>query len=49
MEMKEYQNLIGKITIAAAIIIVAFILANAIESDRTSAGSQIAGALHAMV
>ena len=39
MEMKEYQNLIGKITIAAAIIIVAFILANAIESDRTSAGS----------
>lgn len=41
--MKEYQNLIGKITIAAVI------LANAIESDRTSAGSQIAGALHAMV
>ena len=41
--MKEYQNLIGKITIAAAIIIVAFILANAIESDRTSAGSRLPG------
>ena len=47
--MKEYQNLIGKITIAAASIIVAVILANAIESDRTSAGGPIAGALHAMV
>lgn len=47
--MKEYQNLIGKITVAAAIIIVAVILANAIESAGTSAGSQIAGALHAMV
>ena len=48
-KMKEYQNLIGKISIAAAIIIVAFILANAIESAGASAGSQIAGALHAMV
>ena len=47
--MKEHRNLIGKITIAAAIIIVAFILANAIESAGAGAGSQIAGALHAMV
>ena len=46
--MKEYQNLIGKITVAAAIIIVAVILANAIESAGTSAGSQIAGAPRAM-
>lgn len=46
--MKEYQNLIGKTTIAAAIIIVAFILANAIESAGASAGSQIARAPRAM-
>ena len=30
--MKDYQNLIGKILIAAAIIIAAFIIANAIEN-----------------
>ena len=47
-KVKEYQNLIGKIIIAAAIIAAAFILANAIESAEASAGSQIAGALHAM-
>lgn len=40
--MKEYQNLIGKITIAAGI------LANAIESAGASAGSQIARAPRAM-
>ena len=47
-KVKEYQNLIGKIIIAAAIIAAAFILANAIERAGASAGSQIAGALHAM-
>lgn len=31
-KMKEYQNLIGKIFIAIAIIIAAFIVANAIEN-----------------
>lgn len=41
-KMKEYQNLIGKTIIAAVI------LANAIESAGTSAGSQIAGAPRAM-
>lgn len=40
--MKEYQNLIGKITVAAVI------LANAIESAGASAGSQIARAPRAM-
>lgn len=30
--MKEYPNLIGKIIIATAIIIAAFIVANAIEN-----------------
>ena len=30
--MKDYQNLIGKIFIAVAIIIAAFIIANAIEN-----------------
>ncbi|HIY32801.1 hypothetical protein [Evtepia sp.] len=34
--MKDYQNLIGKILIAAAIIIAAFIVANAIENAGTS-------------
>ena len=29
--MKDYQNLLGKIFIAVAIIIAAFIIANAIE------------------
>lgn len=42
MEMKEHRNLIGKTIIAAGI------LANAIESAGTSAGSQIAGAPRAM-
>lgn len=35
-KMKDYQNLIGKILIAAAIIIAAFIVANAIENAGTS-------------
>ena len=39
--MKEYQNLIGKIIIAAAIIIAALILAGAIEG----AGANIHQAL----
>lgn len=34
--MKDYQNLIGKIIIAAAIIIAAFIIANAIENAGTN-------------
>ncbi len=39
--MKEYQNLIGRIIIAAAIVIAAVIIAKAIEG----AGGSIAGAL----
>ena len=43
--MKEYQNLIGKIIVAVAIIIAAFIIANAIEAGCASIGSQIASAI----
>ena len=39
--MKEYQNLIGKLAIAVAIIVAAMILSDAIGE----AGSQIAGRL----
>lgn len=44
--MKEYQNLIGKIIIAGAIIIAAFIISGAIESAGRNIGSQIASALN---
>lgn len=43
--MKEYQNLIGKVIIAGAIIVAAFIVANAIEATGGNMGSQIASAL----
>ena len=43
--MKEYQNLIGKIVIAVAIVIAAFLIANAIEEGCASIGSQIASAI----
>ena len=43
--MKDYQNLIGKIIIAVAIIIAAVILSNAIEVGCASIGSQIASAI----
>lgn len=45
-EMKKYQHLIGKIMIAGAIVVAAFIIANAIEYAGGSIGSQIASALH---
>ena len=44
-QMKEYQNLIGKIIIAAAIIMAAVMIANAIEAGCASIGSQIASAI----
>lgn len=43
--MKEYQNLIGKVILAVAIIAAALILANAIETAGGTIGSQIASAL----
>lgn len=43
--MKDYQNLIGKIIIAVAIIIAGAMIANAIEGAGGDIGSQIASAL----
>lgn len=43
--MKEYQNLIGKLAIAAAIIIAGVMISQAIESAGGNIGSQIASAL----
>ena len=43
--MKDYQDLIGKIIIAIAIIIAAVMLSNAIEAGCASIGSQISSAL----
>lgn len=39
--MKEYQDLIGKIIVALAIIGAALIIANAIDSAGANIGSQI--------
>lgn len=43
--MKDYQNLIGKIIIAVAIIIAGNMIANAIEVAGGSIGSQIASTI----
>ena len=43
--MKEYQNLIGKIFIAIAIIVAAHLISNAIEIAGSNIGSQIAAAM----
>lgn len=43
--MKDYQDLIGKIIIAIAIIIAAVMLSNAIEAGCASIGSQISSAI----
>ena len=43
--MKDYQNLIGKIIIAAAIVLAAIMIANAIDAGCASIGSQIASAI----
>lgn len=43
--MKEYQNIIGKVIVAGAIIAAAFIIADAIEAVGGNMGSQIASAL----
>ena len=43
--MKEYQSLIGKIILAAAIIIAACIVASAIRAAGGSIGSQIASSI----
>lgn len=43
--MKDYQDLIGKIIIAAAVVIVGVLIANAIEVGCASIGSQIASAI----
>ncbi len=44
--MKEYQNLIGKIIVAAAIITGSVIIGNAILEASGNIGSQIASALN---
>ena len=46
--MKEYQNLIGKLIIAVAIVIVGIMMANAITYAGDEIGSQIASALSAI-
>ena len=43
--MKDYQNLIGKILIAIAIVIAGVLISNAIEVGCASIGSQIASAI----
>ena len=43
--MKDYQNLIGKIIIAIAIVIAAMMISNAIEAGCASIGSQISSAI----
>ena len=43
--MKDYQNLIGKIIIAVAIVIAAVMISNAIETGCASIGSQISSAI----
>lgn len=43
--MKDFQSLIGKIIIAAAIVIAAIFIANAIEAGCANIGSQIASAI----
>ena len=44
--MKEYQNLIGKIIVAVAIIIGAVVIGNAILEAGGNIGSEIASALN---
>lgn len=43
--MKEYQNLIGKLAIAVAIIIAGVLISQAIETSSGSIGSQISSAI----
>ena len=43
--MKDYQDLLGKIAVAAAIIIAGIVVARAINQAAGSIGSQIAGAI----
>ena len=43
--MKDYQNLIGKIMIAVAIVIAGVLIANAVKIGYGEIGSQIASAI----
>ena len=43
--MKEYQNLIGKLAIAVAVIIAGVLISQAVEAAGGNIGSQIADAL----
>ncbi len=43
--MKEYQELIGRLVLAAAILAAGLLIANAIEVGCASIGSQIAAAI----
>ena len=44
--MKEYQDLIGKVIVAAAIVVAAWMIANAVTASGGTIGSQIASALN---
>ncbi len=44
--MKEYQDLIGKVIVAAAIVAAAWMIANAVTAAGGTIGSQIASALN---
>ena len=44
--MKEYKDLIGKVIVAAAIVVAAWMIANAVTAAGGTIGSQIASALN---
>lgn len=46
--IKDYQQLIGSVIIAVAIVIASLILGDAVEYAGATAGSQIASALNIM-
>lgn len=47
-KMKDYQDLIGKVILAAAILAAALIIAHAIDSAGSNIGSMIGSALSGM-
>ena len=43
--MKDYQDLIGRLLLAAAVLAAGLLIANAVEAGCASIGSQIAAAI----
>lgn len=43
--MKDYQELIGRLVLAAAVLAAGLLIANAVEAGCASIGSQIAAAI----